>query len=217
MAHPFKIMSANGFRPSGVLQIGANNGQEVEAIASSGSRVSILVEPLPGPYGELKTKAMKFPNMTTIQAVCSDKSGDEVTFYVANNAGKSSSILEPKNHLKLYPEIAFLEEIKMESATVDDILAILKSKLGLEIDRIDTLMMDVQGAEHLVVRGAEWTLRKINYLFCEVSYGDLYNGDMPLEEFQKFLSSYGFRLYFLTMTRKGWGDALFVKEDCISK
>lgn len=213
MSHPFQIMKVNGFKISGILQIGASSGQEVEAISNSGSSISILVEPLPEPYSILKEKAMKFKNMTTIQALCSNKSGEEVDFQIADNGGMSSSILKPENHLKIHPEVKFKYSKKIKTITVDDMMSAVKKRLGLPIEKIDTLLMDVQGAEHLVIEGSAWTLRKIKYVYCEVSYGGLYKGDMPLEEFQKMMQDHGFRMHTLIMGRKGWGDALFVRDE----
>lgn len=103
----------------------------------------------------------------------------------------------------------------LKTITVDDLMSAVKNQLKLPIENIDTLLMDVQGAEHLVVKGAEWTLRKIKYVYCEVSFGGLYHDDMQLEEFQNLMKDYGFRMYFLLMGRKGWGEALFVREEII--
>lgn len=218
MSHPFKILELNGFSLSGVLQIGASTGQEVEAIAASSSLFSVLVEPLPKPFAELKKKAMRYKGIVPIQALCSDNTGEEVEFHIADNAGMSSSLLKPTGHLlKIHPEVHFSRKVILKTITVDDMLRIAKERHRLPVEKLDTLLMDVQGAEHLVLKGAEQTLKRVKYVFSEVSYGGLYQNDMPLEKFQRLMKHYGFRMYTLIMNRKGWGDALFVRNEHVVK
>jgi FkbM family methyltransferase len=83
-----------------------------------------------------------YPNFTGINA-CLSKDFGTVDFYQASNNGASSSILKPHRHLNHYPEVAFKKPIKLESVPLD----------SLNLGRFDLIVMDVQGAEHLVIEG----------------------------------------------------------------
>ena len=59
--------------------------------------------------------------------------------------------------------------------------------------------------------GARETLRTVNYIWLEVSFGGLYEGDTGLYEMIDFLRGQGFDIYNLVMMRS-WGDALFIRS-----
>lgn len=212
MAHPFSLLKKLNLSCSGVLQIGASYGQEVEAIANSGASIAILVEALPEQHKQLSEKTAKYRNMIAVNALCSDESGNVVDFNIASNAGMSSSLLQPGTHESVYPEVKFVSRVQVKTITVDDLLPIVSDKIGRSLTSINTMLMDVQGAEHLVLKGSGKTLKQIDHIFCEVSYGGLYEGDLPLEELQGFLMQHDYRMCWLAINRKGWGDALFVKS-----
>lgn len=212
MSHPFILLQRFGLEATGVMQVGASSGQEVEAIAASGVQVAVLIEPLSVPYQKLCERTKKYPSMIAIRALCSNVAGEVVDFKVASNGGMSSSILEPSNHKIIHPDVKFFDKISIKTTTVDHIVNVLREKIGNHTKKINTLMMDVQGAEHLVIEGAKNFLDQIDYIFCEVSLGGLYEGDMAVEALQDFLAQRGFRICWLEINRKGWGDALFIRS-----
>jgi FkbM family methyltransferase len=205
-------MQRLGLKCSGVLQVGASFGQEVEAIASSGASVAVLVEALQQPYAALAEKIRGRPGLIAVRCLCSDTTGTTVRFKVATNKGMSSSILEPASHLDIVPSVRFPREIELQTVTVDDLFADLTRTSGRSFAMINTMMLDVQGAEHLVLRGASRTLKHVEHIYSEVSLGGLYKGDMPLEAFQQFMSERGFQMIWMELGRYGWGDALFTRR-----
>ncbi|MFM7027730.1 MAG: FkbM family methyltransferase [Chakrabartia sp.] len=212
MAHPFALLQRLALPCTGVLQIGASFGQEVEAIAASGAKMAVLVEPLPGPFQKLSEKIRPYRYMIAVRALCSSVAGETVNFQIASNGGMSSSILEPEAHKTIYPNVEFPQTIQIKTTSVDVLMGLLAEKIGRAPAEINTLLMDVQGAEHLVLQGAEKTLSQIDYIFCEVSLGGLYKGDLSVEALQAYLMPQGFRVCWLEMNRRGWGDALFIRE-----
>ncbi|OOY96166.1 FkbM family methyltransferase [Solemya velum gill symbiont] len=212
MAHPFTLLKKRNLSCTGVLQVGASYGQEVEAIADSGASISILVEALPEQFKHLSEKISKYQNIFAVNALCSDKSGELVDFNIASNTGMSSSLLKPGVHERVYPEVKFISRRQFKTISVDDLFSFVSENVGGSLSSINTMLMDVQGAEHLVLKGASSTLKQIDYIFCEVSYGGLYEGDYSLEELQGFLMKNDYRLCWLSIKREGWGDALFVRS-----
>jgi FkbM family methyltransferase len=172
-----------------------------------------MVEPQPEPFRRLQAATAEIPNFLAIQAVCAALEGVEHDFHVASNSGMSSSILRPSGVLTMAPKIKFDEPIKLVSTTVDRIMTQLAdAEPGFSTDAIDLLCIDVQGAELEVLKGATKTLQTVNYVFCEVSYGGVYEGDACIDDIQALLRCYGFRLNWVDINRWNWGDALFIRR-----
>ena len=75
-------------------------------------------------------------------------------------------------------------------------------------------MMDVQGAEGLVLKGARETLKHIDIIYTEVNNGATYEGNMEIDEMDAFLKEYGLvRVETLWASKNlTWGDAVYIKK-----
>ncbi|MFW2831517.1 FkbM family methyltransferase [Sphingomonas sp. ID0503] len=197
--------------PKGVVHVGASTGQEVPEYAEAQLRAGLFVEPLLEPFLALEQRVAEHPQFKAVQAVCSDRDGAEVSLNVASNGGESSSILTPAAHTVLHGSVTFDRVELMQSQRLDTLCARVEQASPGFIDQIDTLVMDVQGAELLVLKGAVETLRQINYVYSEVSLLDLYAGNAKLHEIIAFMRLFGFELFNCNINRKFYGDALFVR------
>jgi hypothetical protein len=76
------------------------------------------------------------------------------------------------------------------------------------------LVIDAQGYELEVLKGAEQTLRHMKIIYCEVAIIDLYRGGALFHEIHSHLSrEWQFvGMDFVDGIAKGWGDALFVRK-----
>lgn len=72
------------------------------------------------------------------------------------------------------------------------------------IEKIDLLCMDLQGAEHLAINGLGKRTKDVRYIISEVTTRSFYKRDMVLGAFRDFMSDKGFTL----LIKKG-DDALF--------
>lgn len=207
-----------GITPEGVLQIGANNGQEIKKFAREGIGYGVFVEPLPKAFQQLSNSVSRHPGYLAINALCAAEPGLARTFFVSNQDGESSSMLKPTGHLDIHPEVGFGEELVLRTSTVDEIISNLllegREKLA---NRLDLLYVDVQGAELDVLKGARKFLGKANFVFAEVSHGGLYEGDVSLPAIIEFLGEHHFKMAFSYFNKHGWGDALFIKENYLGK
>lgn len=89
----------------------------------------------------------------------------------------SSSLKKPKNHIEAYDYVTFKSEpIKVQSTTLD-----LYCKRN-NIQKIDFIWMDVQGAEGDVIEGGREILKNTKYMYFEYSDKELYEGEPTLEE-----------------------------------
>jgi FkbM family methyltransferase len=200
--------------PSGIIHVGANRGQEVDAYKASGIRPVVLIEPLPDVFGKLVQAVDNEPGFHPVQACCSDRER-EVEFHVASNSGQASSYLPPEDHLTLYPQITFATSIQLRTLTLDSLLDDLSTK-GVDTSRLDYLAMDTQGSERDVLLGATETLKQVKFIYTEVSMARLYSGGASMYELIEFCRGRGFELFNLMVRRKLWGDALFIRSGLVS-
>lgn len=199
--------------PKGIIHVGANRGQEVEAYKTSGIRPVVLIEPLPDPFARLVRAVNSEPGFHTVQACCSDRAR-EVAFHVASNGGQASSYLPPAEHLTLYPNVTFGSTVTIMTKTLDTLLDELATD-GVETAQLDYLAMDTQGSERDVLLGAPRTLERVKFVWTEVSMSNLYEGAASVYEMIEFMRARNFDLFGLTMRRKLWGDALFIRTGLV--
>jgi FkbM family methyltransferase len=172
----------------GVVHVGANVGQERELYAKHGLDV-LWVEPIPEVFAELERNIAAYPKQRAVAALVTDRDGVEYEFHVANNRGESSSILALKEHKDVWPKVDFTTTIKLRSTTLPALLA----REGIPAATYDALVMDTQGSELLVLKGAEALLPGFAYVKTEVPDFEAYAGCVQLDELSRFLGDRGFR------------------------
>lgn len=210
------IKSINLPAPKGILQVGASYGQELQQFIEYGVTHGVLIEPLPDPFNSIANMCRQIPGFLAFNGLCSDYSNQLHKFYVASNGGMSSSILPPKDHLLVFDYVKFKETIELMSTTVDEVITFLDANNYSSItNKLDTLYMDVQGAEYKVLVGAPRTLQKMNYVYMELIRGELYEGMHPLASYCAFFESQGFTLNNLNFNAYHHADALFIKKSLL--
>lgn len=175
-------------RVSGVIHVGANTGQEKEIYARHNLDV-VWIEPIPEVFAELKAGLEDFPRQQAYQCLVTDKNGEEYTFHIANNEGQSSSIFDLDLHKDIWAEIYYEKSIQLKSLT----LTALVEREGIEIGNYDALIMDTQGSELLVLKGAESLLKNFRYIKTEVADFEIYKGCCQLKDIESFLGKHGFK------------------------
>ena len=173
---------------SGVVHVGANTGQERALYERHGLAV-IWVEPNPVVFEKLKSNIAEFPRQRAFRYLVSDQDDVQCTFHVANNDGASSSILELKLHKEVWPDVTYEKSISMQSIT----LASLVEKERINLNQFDALVLDVQGAELLVLQGAEALLDSFSFIKVEVPDFEAYAGCCQLVDIDAFLIPVGYR------------------------
>ncbi|MGH7072969.1 MAG: FkbM family methyltransferase [Stellaceae bacterium] len=194
----------------GVIHVGAHIGQEFEDYRRDGLESVVYVEPIPEVFEKLKERVSVDSRFHPIQALCTDRDGDEVDFHVSSNNGGSSSIFPLGSHAIYYPRVTYVSTLRLRTTTLDSLIF---NTPGLDPTPFDYLVMDVQGAEAKVLKGATRTLRQCRFVFAEVSEGGLYDGDVPFEGIMALLKEHGFRLKAIDLNKLDWGNAFFVKTD----
>ena len=196
---------------TGIIHAGAHLGEEAPAYRQLGVKKVVWIEADPKTYKQLRYMLREFPSHQTVNAVVSDRAGQEVKFNVANN-GESSSILELGTHKTEHPEVRYVDEFQATTTTLDQIAE--------DTDAWDCNMLnlDLQGAELLALRGAEDLLGEhIEYVYSEVNAKLLYKGCPRIRELDRFLVNYDLVRVETEMTVHGWGDAFYIKSDKVPK
>ncbi|ELS05588.1 F5/8 type C domain-containing protein [Xenococcus sp. PCC 7305] len=210
--HPCPIKMLRELRlplPQGIVHVGANSGRdEIPTYQKLNLKNCAYIEPIPTVFKELTKNLEGISNHYPIQALCADLTGEEVVFNVASNQGRSSSMFPWGRHKTLYPQTEYVEQLKIQTITLDEIV---ETKLP-DAD-YDLLVMDTQGSELKVLMGSHRLLKEnLTYIFTEVGEDPLYEGGCTFDEVTAFLKLYGFRLKNMVLNYKNWGNALYVKD-----
>ena len=135
-----RTLAAAGVTPRGVLHVGANVGQELEAYLAAGFRSAVLVEPMAAAAAAARREAdrLGWDAVTVIEAAVGTRPGS-VTLHVADDPrGEMSSTLQPqfrRSRVRFQP-------LKVEQVRLDTI----------DVDGVNVLVLDVQGSEADVLR-----------------------------------------------------------------
>ena len=133
-----------------LIHVGANLGQERELYAKYNIKV-LWVEPLPDIFAQLCKNIEAFPSQTAVNHLVTDKDDAEYVFNVANNDGLSSSILDLARHREIWPDVKYVSTVTLKSVTLDTLL----KRTGNDNSAYQALVMDTQGSELLVLKGAK--------------------------------------------------------------
>jgi FkbM family methyltransferase len=173
---------------AGVIHVGANVGQERELYKRNNLPV-IWIEPIPEVFKTLKANLHSYPRQTAFQYLVADQNDIEYAFHVANNAGESSSILDLKLHREIWPEVSFDRTITLRSTT----LASLLETERINLCEYDALVLDTQGSELLVLKGAAPLLHMFRFIKTEVADFESYAGGCQLKDLEPFVKEHGFQ------------------------
>ncbi len=198
-------------KPSGALHVGAHNGNEIKSYRKRNITPVVFVEANPDlPFGS-RNRFASDPDVTVIEAAASDREGT-ATFNITS-MDQSSSLLDLKDHAKLYPKIRVDQQITVRTGELDHLLA----EHGIDPSAINFIAMDIQGAELMALHGAQKTLEHIEALQIEINYSQLYEGCALIGEIDAFLGKFKFiRIKTYTPYSEEWGDALYVKRPTIT-
>jgi FkbM family methyltransferase len=184
-----KSQHPNAFlkRCRAIIHIGANEGQERDLYAEHSLYV-LWVEALPDVFQKLTNNLRNYPKQRAVNALVTDKEGEHYDFHVSNNAGESSSIFDFKGHREIWPEVNFTRTIRLCSTTLPTLLR----KEGLNQSGFDALVLDVQGAELLVVHGAGEALKSLKFIKTEAADFESYQGACTETTLSQALKERGF-------------------------
>ena len=194
-----------------ILEAGAYKGEDTVEMATMLPRSSIYAfEPVPENYNDLVINTSAVKNVKTFNMALGENTGTD-KIHISNdtmNSGvsASSSLLEPKEHLKFHQNITFPKSIEVKVTTIDE------WALHNNIDHIDFMWLDMQGAEYLALKASPRILSTVNVLYTEVSLKQMYEGAPLYKEYKSWLNSIGFEVVKESLPWKDMGNVLFVRK-----
>lgn len=149
-------------------------------------RRAVLVEPLPANAAGLRK--LELPGLKVVEAAMADKKG-RARFTVSRTAQASSLLEMGSGMTEAYRlDMSGDQEIDVAVGTLDDLCE------EENIERIDLLKIDVQGAERLLLSGAREALRRTKYLQIEMLFVEHYRGCALFPELDGICRAAGFDL-----------------------
>lgn len=188
----------------GVVHIGAHYGEEIQDYVSRGIQNITVFEPLSGNFNILFQRLQNVnADIQGYQVALGSEKGT-ATMYLSSNEAQSSSILKPKEHLDHHPDVTFDGTEEVEVDLLDN----------YDLRGANFMNVDVQGYELEVFKGGKKTLEQIDYLYCEVNRGEMYEGNPMVEDLDEYLGEYGFERVETNWPADyyKWGDALYIKN-----
>jgi len=168
----------------GVLHIGGHLAEERHKYDSLHVPV-IWIEGIHEYYIQLVDLIRPFPNQSALCYFLSDKTTDQVPFYLANNDRASSSLFQLSENSG-FPGLIMDDKILVKTHRFD---GVVDSKF---LEDFNHIVVDVQGAELKVLQGFGDLLYCVNSMRLEVSTYEVYKGGSTYVEIKDYLFAYGF-------------------------
>lgn len=206
-----KIINNFNISPLGVIHVGAHHGQEYKIYEKLNIKNIVMFEPSLKNFNILKEN-LKNKNVELVNSGLSSKNECIEMHVESMNEGQSNSVLKPKLHVSQYPHIKFENKEVIKLITLDDWM-----NQNPSFAEFNIMSVDVQGYELEVFLGAKNTLKNIDLIVCEVNRAELYENCAYVTEIDIFLKYHNFRRVATNWAGNTWGDAVYIKEDTISK
>jgi len=202
-----------------IFDIGGCEGEDSMRYSRLFPKAKVWVfEPLPGNQKIIKTNIRTSENIKLFPIALSDQRGHS-DFHVSSGrpegidpnadwdfGNKSSSLLSPGEVLTAFPWLNFKTVIQVPTDTLHFIFQ------DYQIQNIDFIHMDVQGAELKVLTGAKDYIKYIKAVWLEVSETALYNNQPLKNDIHEFMIKNNFRL-IKTAVKDGVGDLMYVNSN----
>ena len=204
---PKKFIS-NFLPPKSVIvEAGAHIGVDTVEMATLWPDSMVhAFEPIPSLHSQLESNTRALPNVIRHRFALGNTTGRQLIHVSKGISDASSSLLVPKEHLRVHPGVEFDETMEVDTVTLDD----WASKTG--IDHVDFMWLDLQGFELQALQSAMVILRTVTAIHCEVSLIKTYEGCALYPELRVWLAERGFRVEREETPWVDMGNVLFVRN-----
>jgi FkbM family methyltransferase len=189
---------------TGVIHAGARLGEEAADYAAADISNVWWIEANPAVFLKLNAHVSALGHHA-ISALLAERPNEKMTFHVTNYDGMSSSVLEFGTHPEFSPDTVFVHDVELVTDTIDRLVD------DFAISNVNMLVMDLQGFEGPVLRGARELLPHLDFVMSEVNKAQVYVGATQVEELDELLADFD-RVETLWVADQGWGDAFWVRR-----
>ena len=192
--------------PKGIIHIGAHMMQERQEYYANGFYNTIWIEANPEIFTKIDFVNYEKNNEKAFNYAICEVDDQMVDFNITNNE-QSSSLFEPDKVLIYHPEVLFTKKIKVKTKRMDSLI----TEKNIDITQYDFLNMDIQGSELIALKGFGNMLKKLNFIYLEVSTDHIYKDCPLIEDIDNFLKDFNFIRVETHLTNYKWGDAFYTK------
>lgn len=189
-----------------IVEAGAHHGEDTCNMKHLWPKSTIFAfEPNPNSFSLTKERIKNLSDVYCFPLGLYDYSGSHV-FYKCNLDDGASSFLESTEKRKsFYRDQA---PIEINCITLDDFAE------ENNIEKVDFVWLDVEGAELNVFKGAKKVLENLDAVYLEVNFQEFRKGMTQYEDVKRFLEKAGFFQIYITPNIKldVQANALFVKK-----
>lgn len=176
-----------GRRAKGVIHVGAHLGAEFPYYEEAGILRQIWVEPIPDIYEKLIEKLPRRDTIRTFMVACSNSVGRQRMVISGNLQSQTSSLLNLKKQVELYPTQRQVGELEVDVTKLD----LLLEENEINPRDYDLLVVDTQGSELDTLKGGVKALAHMEFVVAEVGTIELYEGMALLGEFDDWMRGQG--------------------------
>ncbi|HMP28269.1 MAG TPA: FkbM family methyltransferase [Saprospiraceae bacterium] len=191
-----------------IIDCGANDGTDSIKFAKLLPNCTVYaIEPVPDIFHKLVNKTKKFKNIKTFNVAISDQDSTAMMHVSSGKSDGSSSLLKPKEHLHLNPEVYFFDKIEVKTRKFDT------WAVENNIPSIDCMWLDMQGYELFALKEAQNLLDNCTCIYTEFSEVENYEEQSNYKELKDYLIGKGFILFKEYKDYNFEGDALFIRKN----
>lgn len=202
------IFKKYNINPTGVLHLGASEGQERDFYKGLGVKKVVWIEAIPEIFEKLKENIKHYSGQRAMLACLSNEDDKEVWFNISSNHGQSSSLLELGVHKDIHPDVSYVGRIKMTTRRIDTLFCMME----MDFSMLDFLNIDLQGAELLALEGMGKYLQQFKSINIEVNKVETYINCPTIDDIDYFLLQNGFeRVETGKWVADTWTDAFYLK------
>jgi FkbM family methyltransferase len=197
-------------QPKGVIHIGAHMASEAKLYEKIGLKKVLWLEANPNLMNSIQENISSFPEQQAFNVAVSDVDHEIIELNLSQET-QNSSLLKPLNIKVYYPSSSFKESVQVESRRMDSFLP----EKQISLLDYNIINIDIQGSELSALKGFGTLLQQIDCINSEVNYTHLYDSGTLMHELDIYLAKYNFLRMQTFLTKRGWGDALYLKVDNI--
>jgi FkbM family methyltransferase len=200
------IVNKYSIKANGCIHVGAHHAQEHADYVAAGIKRFVYIEPCAATFNVLKSKFAAHHHVQLFNVACGEVEGEQVMYTGSQNEGQSNSLLKMHKHLQIHPGITLPNTELVTVKRLDN--------LGVANKGYQLLVMDCQGFEGRVLKGATETLKQVNYVYTEVNKDEVYQGCTLVDELDDLLHEFT-RVETGTWIGNAWSDALYIRKNSL--